>query len=169
VYCHWRSPTLGITCTNYGPRALARYHFITEWYKTVSIEYIKEHLHWSSPFHSLCLYIALRICFKYKYNAMELIHTHAHTHYRYHCIIEVIYLCIRVKSPLCFNWAPRHEGVLWEWRYSSMHFWPRKSFIHTRTSLVLPENMYNATDHSNIHLGASYLTFLPQECTFHIS
>jgi hypothetical protein len=23
--------------------------------------------------------------------------------------------------PLCFNWAPRHEGVLEEWRYSSTH------------------------------------------------
>jgi hypothetical protein len=22
---------------------------------------------------------------------------------------------------LCFNWAPRHEGVLGEWRYSSIH------------------------------------------------
>jgi hypothetical protein len=22
---------------------------------------------------------------------------------------------------LCFNWAPRHEGVLGEWRYSSTH------------------------------------------------
>jgi len=28
-----------------------------------------------------------------------------------------------VKS-LCFNWAPRHEGVLWAWRYSSTHSWP---------------------------------------------
>jgi hypothetical protein len=24
-------------------------------------------------------------------------------------------------SSLCFNWAPRHEGVLGEWRYSSTH------------------------------------------------
>jgi hypothetical protein len=28
---------------------------------------------------------------------------------------------IKVKLSLCFNWAPRHEGVLGEWRYSSTH------------------------------------------------
>jgi hypothetical protein len=28
---------------------------------------------------------------------------------------------VKVKLPLCFNWAPRHEGVLGEWRYSSIH------------------------------------------------
>jgi hypothetical protein len=27
----------------------------------------------------------------------------------------------KVKLSLCFNWAPRHEGVLGEWRYSSNH------------------------------------------------
>jgi hypothetical protein len=27
----------------------------------------------------------------------------------------------KVKLSLCFNWAPRHEGVLGEWRYSSTH------------------------------------------------
>jgi hypothetical protein len=32
----------------------------------------------------------------------------------------------KVKLSLCFNWTPRHEGVLGEWRYSSMH-----SFILT--------------------------------------
>jgi hypothetical protein len=26
-----------------------------------------------------------------------------------------------VKLSLCFNWAPRHEGVLGEWTYSSTH------------------------------------------------
>jgi hypothetical protein len=26
-----------------------------------------------------------------------------------------------MKLYLCFNWAPRHEGVLGEWRYSSTH------------------------------------------------
>jgi hypothetical protein len=26
---------------------------------------------------------------------------------------------VKVKLSLCFNWAPRHEGVLGEWRYSS--------------------------------------------------
>jgi hypothetical protein len=29
------------------------------------------------------------------------------------------------KIDLCFHWAPRHEGVLGEWRYSSTHSWPR--------------------------------------------
>jgi hypothetical protein len=28
---------------------------------------------------------------------------------------------VKVKLPLCFNWAPRNEGVLGEWRYSSTH------------------------------------------------
>jgi hypothetical protein len=28
---------------------------------------------------------------------------------------------VKVKLPLCFNRAPRHEGVLGEWRYSSIH------------------------------------------------
>jgi hypothetical protein len=32
---------------------------------------------------------------------------------------------VRVKLSLCFNWAPRHEGVIGEWRYSSTHSWPR--------------------------------------------
>jgi hypothetical protein len=28
-------------------------------------------------------------------------------------------------APVLFNnWAPRHEGVMGEWRYSSMHSWP---------------------------------------------
>jgi hypothetical protein len=31
-----------------------------------------------------------------------------------HCILKV-------KLSLCFNWAPRHEGILGEWRYSSTH------------------------------------------------
>jgi hypothetical protein len=31
----------------------------------------------------------------------------------------------KVKLLLCSNWAPRHEGVLREWRYSSTHFLPR--------------------------------------------
>jgi hypothetical protein len=29
---------------------------------------------------------------------------------------------IKVKLSPCFNWAPRHEGLLGEWRYSSTHF-----------------------------------------------
>jgi hypothetical protein len=31
---------------------------------------------------------------------------------------------VKVKKqsyPLCFNWTPRHEGILWEWMYSSTH------------------------------------------------
>jgi hypothetical protein len=28
---------------------------------------------------------------------------------------------VKVKLPLWFNWAPRHEGVLGEWRYSPTH------------------------------------------------
>jgi hypothetical protein len=32
-------------------------------------------------------------------------------------------LCdVKVKLSLCFNWAPLHEGVLGEWRYSSTHY-----------------------------------------------
>jgi len=30
-------------------------------------------------------------------------------------------LKVKVKLPLCFNWAPRHEGVLGEWMYGSIH------------------------------------------------
>jgi hypothetical protein len=29
----------------------------------------------------------------------------------------------KVVPVLFFNWAPRHEGVLGEWRYRSMHPW----------------------------------------------
>jgi len=32
---------------------------------------------------------------------------------------------VKVKVSLCFNYAPCHEGVLWEWRCSSRHSWPR--------------------------------------------
>jgi hypothetical protein len=28
---------------------------------------------------------------------------------------------VKVKLSLCFNWAPRHEDVLGEWRYSSTY------------------------------------------------
>jgi hypothetical protein len=28
---------------------------------------------------------------------------------------------VKVRLPLCFNWTPRHEGVLGEQRYSSTH------------------------------------------------
>jgi hypothetical protein len=31
----------------------------------------------------------------------------------------------KVKLSLCFNWAPRYEGVLGKGRYSSTHSWPR--------------------------------------------
>jgi hypothetical protein len=30
-----------------------------------------------------------------------------------------------VELSLCFNWAPRHEDVLGEWRYNSTHSWSR--------------------------------------------
>jgi hypothetical protein len=33
-----------------------------------------------------------------------------------------IVFSVKVKLSLCFNWAPRHEGVLGEWRYSSTLF-----------------------------------------------
>jgi hypothetical protein len=32
-----------------------------------------------------------------------------------------INILVKVKVSLCFNWAPRHGGVLGEWRYSSTH------------------------------------------------
>jgi hypothetical protein len=35
--------------------------------------------------------------------------------------LYMIFNKANVKLSLCFNWAPRHEGVLGEWRYSSMH------------------------------------------------
>jgi hypothetical protein len=28
---------------------------------------------------------------------------------------------VKLKLPLCFSWAPRHDGLLGEWRYSSTH------------------------------------------------
>jgi len=34
----------------------------------------------------------------------------------------VILISLKVKFSLCFNWTPRHESVLCEWRYSSTHF-----------------------------------------------
>jgi hypothetical protein len=30
---------------------------------------------------------------------------------------------VKVKLSLCFNWAPWHEGIFGDWRYSSTHFW----------------------------------------------
>jgi hypothetical protein len=44
--------------------------------------------------------------------------------YRYLPVGHHIFLYkvkVKVKLSLCFNRAPRHEGVLGEWRYSSMH------------------------------------------------
>jgi hypothetical protein len=37
-----------------------------------------------------------------------------------HCRDEK-FIKVKVKLSLCFNWAPRHEGELGEWRYSSTH------------------------------------------------
>jgi hypothetical protein len=34
-----------------------------------------------------------------------------------------------VKSSLCFNCAPRYEGVLGKWRYSSTHSWPQQFHV----------------------------------------
>jgi hypothetical protein len=31
----------------------------------------------------------------------------------------------KVVPVIFFSWAPRHEGVLEEWRYISTHYWPR--------------------------------------------
>jgi len=41
--------------------------------------------------------------------------------------ITKTYYCLshKVKLFCAFNWAPHHEGVLGEWRYSSTHSWPR--------------------------------------------
>jgi hypothetical protein len=35
--------------------------------------------------------------------------------------LHTINIKVKVKLFLCFNWAPRHEGVLEEWWYSSTH------------------------------------------------
>jgi hypothetical protein len=39
-------------------------------------------------------------------------------------VVVVVVKVVKVKS-LCFNSAPRHEGILGEWRYSSTHSRPR--------------------------------------------
>jgi hypothetical protein len=36
-------------------------------------------------------------------------------------LISLRSIKVKVKLSLCFNWAPRHEGVLGEWRHSSTH------------------------------------------------
>jgi hypothetical protein len=36
-------------------------------------------------------------------------------------ITSTVSVEVKVKLSLCFNWAPRHEGVLGEWRYNSTH------------------------------------------------
>jgi hypothetical protein len=36
--------------------------------------------------------------------------------------VHVMMVREKVKLSLCFNWAPRHEGVLGLWRYSSTHY-----------------------------------------------
>jgi len=35
--------------------------------------------------------------------------------------IDVYKIQVKVKLFLCFNWAPRHDCGLGEWRYSSTH------------------------------------------------
>jgi hypothetical protein len=39
--------------------------------------------------------------------------------YIYICMYYVYLFVCKVNLSLCFNWAPRHEGVFGEWRYSS--------------------------------------------------
>jgi hypothetical protein len=34
---------------------------------------------------------------------------------------NVAHINVKVKLSLCFNYAPRHEGVLGKWMYSSTH------------------------------------------------
>jgi hypothetical protein len=51
---------------------------------------------------------------------------HIISHFRYissffYLVNIYIYIYKNVKLSLCFNWAPRHEGVLGEWRYSYAH------------------------------------------------
>jgi hypothetical protein len=44
------------------------------------------------------------------------------------CVYETwtcVMWIIKVKLSLCFNWAPRHEGALGEWWYSSTNSWPQ--------------------------------------------
>jgi hypothetical protein len=36
-------------------------------------------------------------------------------------VLTKVKVKVKVKLSLCFNWAPRYEGVLGEWRYSSTH------------------------------------------------
>jgi hypothetical protein len=36
-----------------------------------------------------------------------------------------IMVLVKIKLSPCLNWAPRHEGVLGEWRYSFTHSWRR--------------------------------------------
>jgi hypothetical protein len=40
-------------------------------------------------------------------------------------VILKVKVKVKVKLSLCFNLAPRQEGLLGEWRYSAMYSWPR--------------------------------------------
>jgi hypothetical protein len=31
---------------------------------------------------------------------------------------------VQIELSLCLNWAPPHEGVFGDWRYSATHSWP---------------------------------------------
>jgi hypothetical protein len=44
---------------------------------------------------------------------------------------------VKVKLSLCFNWAPRHEGLLGEWRYSYTHFGSRWRWVVSFTPRLL--------------------------------
>jgi hypothetical protein len=45
----------------------------------------------------------------------------------------------KVKLSLFFNWAPRHEGVVGEWRYCSMHYWLRPWVVSFTPRLLYPQ------------------------------
>jgi hypothetical protein len=42
-------------------------------------------------------------------------------HYKLKNSWNVCTYVVKVRLSLCFNWAPRHEGVFGKWRYSSTH------------------------------------------------
>jgi len=64
---------------------------------------------------------------------------------------------------LLFNWAPRHEGVLGEWKYSSTHSWPRYQMevsgqprpYYMTFSDILPERIKFALRYYSSSRGSS--------------
>jgi len=43
------------------------------------------------------------------------------TSYNAHSYNALKVTAVKIKLSLCFNWTPRNEGILGEWRYSSTH------------------------------------------------